>query len=317
MELLVNDLSIKGQFSDISIFHEAIERIISIRKIAKRFGRELHCHRNILNTQVNQRMYMPQALQSFPLDKRRALMQWLTSSGPFWEDSRKHSSDDYIEYNGDVVTDTAVGEVAFCCLQGFERHLISLIPSTWMFSPVSVNIVDSLERQQSIEILNHWDPADVENTLYCAPVILSSWSQMKTTAIERCPNLIFSSDTFDDLSGHPFVSGAAERIVVLLDVLEKFKKCFDEKGLRTAEGNRIYQEYFTGEKACFSDSSDTEKNVFKKRLTFKHPKLQGEFLSCTWHGKVKTPQIRIHFSWPVCANKPLFVVYVGPKLTKT
>ena len=34
------------------------------------------------------------------------------------------------------------------------------------------------------------------------------------------------------------------------------------------------------------------------------------------HGKVKTPQIRIHFSWPITASTPLYVVYVGYKITK-
>jgi hypothetical protein len=78
----------------------------------------------------------------------------------------------------------------------------------------------------------------------------------------------------------------------------------------------LYQEYFTGKKAWFTDSSDSEKNRFKSQLTFKHPDVAGEDLICTWHGKVKSPQIRLHFSWPVSADTPLYVVYVGPKITK-
>jgi hypothetical protein len=41
-----------------------------------------------------------------------------------------------------------------------------------------------------------------------------------------------------------------------------------------------------------------------------------EKIFCTWHGKVKTPQYRIHFSWPISAVAPLYVVYIGPKITK-
>ena len=39
-------------------------------------------------------------------------------------------------------------------------------------------------------------------------------------------------------------------------------------------------------------------------------------LFCPWHGKVKSPQYRIHFSWPTTATTPIYIVYVGPKLTK-
>ena len=117
--------------------------------------------------------------------------------------------------------------------------------------------------------------------------------------------------------GRPSVRAwAAERIQVLLYTLDKFKGCFNEDGQRNAEGHRIYADHFAGAKAWFSDSSDTEKSVFRKALTFPHPAEPGKPLFCTWHGKVKSPQIRIHFSWPVRSDTPLYVVYVGPKRTE-
>jgi hypothetical protein len=94
------------------------------------------------------------------------------------------------------------------------------------------------------------------------------------------------------------------------------KGCFDDQGHRNDEGHRLYANHFTGAKASFSDSSDSEKNDFRNELTFAHPEQPGETLFCAWHGKIKTPQIRIHFSWPVRSEAPLYVVYVGPKITK-
>lgn len=107
-----------------------------------------------------------------------------------------------------------------------------------------------------------------------------------------------------------------QRIVELLETLNKYKNCFDEQGQRSAEGDRLYQDHFAKTKGWFTDSSDEEKNEFKEKLTFKHPANRNENLFCAGHGKVKTPQIRIHFPWPVRANEPLYVVYIGPKLTK-
>jgi hypothetical protein len=116
------------------------------------------------------------------------------------------------------------------------------------------------------------------------------------------------------MQGRAFVASAAQRIIVLLQTLDHLRTCVKD-GERTAEGNRLYQDHFTGDKAWFSDSSDTEVSEFADALTFKHPARPGETILCRWHGKVKTPQIRIHFTWPVSHRDPLYVVYIGPKLT--
>ncbi len=316
MELLANDLSIHGQFPDVTTFRIAISRVMAIRQLARRFGRELHCHRNIAHTQVTQTLSMSQAIGAFSVDERRALIQWLTRQGPFWEDTRVHRPDDYLESNEIVVTDSAVGEAAYCCFHGIERHLVSLVPSSWHFSPVLVTWIADFGAGRIVEVVNHWDPNGVEAVLQVAPVPLASWKQLETVAAARCPNLTFSPDSFEHLLGHPFVHGAAQRLLVLLDTLHRLKGCLDEHGQRTPEGKRLYQDHFTGDKAWFSDSSDAEKRDFRTELTFRHPTLDDQSLFCTWHGKVKTPQLRIHFSWPVGPDEPLHVVYVGPKITK-
>lgn len=316
MELLTNDLSIHGQFSDIATFRAAVGRVMTIRQIVSRFGRELYCHRNIPHAQVTRELSMLQVAQRLTESERRALMHWLTQLGPFWEDTRFHGPDDYLEHAGAVVTDTAVGEAAFCCLSGIERHLVSLIPSSWQLSPVMVSLVSKSDARKSIEVLNHWDPESVEALLQATPAPIESWQQLETIATVRCSNLTFSASSFDPLLGLPFSRGAAQRILARLETLHRLRGCVDERGERTSEGHWLYQNHFTGDKAWFSDSSDTEKHDFRPSLTFPHPMASGRSFFCPWHGKVKTPQLRIHFTWPVDAKEPLYVVYVGPKITK-
>lgn len=118
------------------------------------------------------------------------------------------------------------------------------------------------------------------------------------------------------MDGQPFHSGVADSIVSRLSVLDRLCGCIDERGNRTPEGNDLYTQYFTGDKAWFSDSSPSELAEFASALTFPHPTIPGEYLICSRHGKIKTPQYRIHFSWPIVLGKPVFVVYVGPKITK-
>jgi hypothetical protein len=316
VELLVNDLSLHGQFQDLASFRDAIGRVMMIRQVAQRFGRALHCHRNMAHAQVTPTLLMQQAIQGLTLDERRVLITWLHQRGPFWEEARVHCSDEYLECNGNVVTDSAVGEAAYCCIHGIDRRLVSLAPSSWEFSPVAVTWMPDTGDERTVNVINHLEVDELEVALQAAPVPLASWGQLENICIARCSLMIFSGDAFEPLHGYPFVEGAAHRILVLLDTLNRFKSCFDGQGQRTPEGQRLYQDHFTGDKAWFSDSSDAEKRDFRTELTFWHPTANGERLFCPMHGKVKTPQLRIHFSWPVRADDPIFIVYVGPKITK-
>ena len=63
-------------------------------------------------------------------------------------------------------------------------------------------------------------------------------------------------------------------------------------------------------------NGSSEKRQFQSVLIFAHPDDPGKTLSCTWHGKVSHLTLRLHFSWPVEANKPVYVVYAGSKITK-
>lgn len=322
VSLLVNELSFHGQFADLATFRAAISRIMTIRGIARRYGRELYCHKGMAYAQVTAQMTMPQAVQSLNINEQRALRSWMSQAGPFWEDARVHSPDEWLELDGSIVTDTAIGEAAWCGLHSIERELISASPSNWLVSPLSVEWISSSGERHIVGVRNHWEPFRLEEYLQAAPTAINSWKQLGTCAIARCPLLTFSNDAFTPLDGHPFSSSAAERVLSLLCTLNRFKSCFDANGERTAEGHEIYQDFFTGVKegggrgAMFSDSSDGEKDEFRKQLTFKHPGDVAQTLFCTWHGKVQTPQLRVHFSWPVRSNEPFYIVYAGPKLTK-
>lgn len=317
MDLLVNDLSLHGQFHNLDAFRGSIGQIMKIREVARRYSREVYCHRGLVNGQVTPQERMPEAVNALPLEERRAVMSWLSRYGPFWDDDRLHDEGDWYECGGEVVTDTAVGEVAHCLLHTLDRGLVSLQPSNFTYSPVLVDRLFGDEARWRVDIRNFWLPEALEAFLATTPTLrMTSWAALAEIAVARFTRLTFADDTFNPLQGHPFKQAVAERVLGLLGVLQGLREGFDQNGTRTAAGHALYQQHFTGDKAWFSDSSDTEKHTFKDDLTFPHPETPGRKLFCTWHGKVKSPQYRIHFSWPVTATTPVYVVYVGPKKTK-
>ncbi len=315
---IFNDLSIEGQFIDAYDFKAAIDKVMKMRNIMRRSGNQLHCHRNIVNAQVARDINLRQAINKWELDSRLAFMTWLTKDGPFWEDQRHHSEDDYLECNRDVVTDSGVGEAAFLCCDSLDGRLVSLSPSSWEYSPISVDWYRNGSDKISIDILNYWEINDLELALDKIPASIDSWDDLRQMAYIRCMNLIFSPQVFDVLQEYPFMPAQAQRILMQLLVLQNYMGCFDESGKLTDEGHWILTNHFKGGRAWFSDSSNTEKSKYEKELTFPKPGKRGEYIFAPWHGKVSSAQgpIRIHFSWPIRADEPLYVVYVGPKLTK-
>ncbi len=322
MEFLVNDLSLDAQFSCADDFMAVIGKLMELRRIATQYGRELFCHKNLLQSKATVDMTMFQMVQSLPVDERRSLLQWLTKQGPFWDERRYHAPDDWLECDGCIVTDTAVGEAGWCCLNGIDRRLAGFSPSNWEFTPVRVELVSDENTRKHVDVENYWDAAVFRNFLEKAPLPLESWEKLRESAVARFTGLFFAENAFDFLKGHPFSPSAAQRILFILDVLNRIKGCFDEHGERTAEGHKIYRDFFTGKKgnggrgALFADSSEQEKNDFKSALTFGHPENPEDALFCPWHGKIQTPQLRVHFSWPVRFGEHLYIVYVGPKITK-
>lgn len=316
MELVLNDLSLHGQFHAVLDFQAAIDRVMNLRRIARRYGREVQCHRNVPQKKAVEDVTLIKLVnKALKRDAASALLQWFTRDGPFWDDDRLHSGDDYLECSGEIVTDTAVGEAAYSCCQGVETGVVSLKPSFWLHSPLQVSWHFD-DTAKDVQVSNFWEVAALKEALEEAAFPSRSWQDWEQLARMRFTNLIFSPDCFERLRECPYNYSGAKALLRRLSILHELKDCFDERGGYSQEGQELHRRYFEGDNAWFSDSSDSEKREFERTLTFRHPAKEGERLFCAWHGKVKYLQLRIHYSSPIRADEPLYVVYIGPKLTR-
>lgn len=319
MDFLFNDLSLHGQFSVATRFHDAVDTVMKIRNAIRRAGGELHCHRNLAGALVTANQTMPQAIQSMEQSARRAWIQWLTKGGPFWAEQRQHAEDEWLEIeDGRIVTDSAVGEAAYCLLHELPRETVSLDPSEWLRNPITVTWRKEDQVQSTVAVPNHWTLASVEKTLAELPLPFDSWASLDEQLRNSCDQLVFADD-FMRLRGYPYVRSVGEWIYILVGVLNKLSGEFDDEGNRTKQFDELYETYFKGVAPYFTDESQQNKSDFAQQMTFRHPTDEDATVFCPWHGKVNSPRnfppVRLHFTWPVSAKGQLYLPFVGKKLT--
>ena len=318
MEIFLNDQSLHAQYGDRSAFKESLDRIMEMRALAKRFDRDVHCHSAILTRDVLRGVSLQSVVGALPRDEQRAVMWWLTKGGPFWWCERRHGDDDYLESKGDLVTESAIAEAAFRTLLDVQCSLMSFSPSDWNHSPIQVIWRREAEGfdDESVAVENFWTVDSLAERLASAMAPIQSWRQLQQVSERSFPRLTFGEECFSPLRGLPFRKSAATRILALLRILDRFAEAFHADGSRSPTGHSIYRDHFTGDSAVFSDSSPTEKREFGQKLRFPHPDRPGQVLPCTWHGKVRTMTLRMHFSWPVRYGEPVYVMYIGQKITR-
>ena len=265
---------------------------------------------------------MPKVIGQLNPEERRSAMVWM-ANGPFWDAQRMHPDGCCLECEDRAgktvrVTGSAVGEAAYRGLHGSDVGLVSFMPSDWDFSPARVRWLqnEAKDIKGPKDICNWCDADALRAAMENLEPPVQSWKGLRDTAVDRFKCLTFDDTCFAPLmDGVPFMSSSARRILDLLEVLNRLAGAVDADGVRTEEGHRIYQQYFTGDRAWFSDSSETEQQKYKDKLTFPRPEGFGT-LFCPWHGKESHQTLRLHFSWPTQAGEPFYVMYIGPKLTK-
>jgi len=149
------------------------------------------------------------------------------------------------------------------------------------------------------------------------PLYPSSWDELIKIEGERMKWLIFLRHLPGSLLRCPFDHSLAKEIDGLLAVLNSLAFETRLDGSLSTEGLALQQEHFSKQNAWFSDESETNKRIFKAKLTFDDPEDPSRTLWCPWHGKVNKQQFRIHFEWPrPPGQRHVKVTYIGPKITK-
>jgi hypothetical protein len=317
MEFHINDLSLSRQFADPQAFRFALEPLLRLRYREPLLQICLFCSRSLHACKATAIHDLKDAVRATG-DKVyiRLVLGWVDKSGPFWDDDRQFEKDDYFEYRGSDVTNQGLGEAARRRLAGRDANAYSFQASGFEISPLPVQHGLTEEPLDSIEIINHWQIEQLRVALnFCHS--LNCWKDVQGEINRRFNNLIIASNVMNDLMASPFSAHVADQIIIRLDILSKIVDESNLNGGLSATGRILLDNHFVGQKAWFTDESTDNKVNFKKDMTFSDPSDASKRIFCPFHGKIKSPQIRIHFEWPrPRGQREIKVVYIGPKITK-
>ena len=318
MRWYLNDLSIRGQYANPAAFLNEVEDLMRLRRQVQALKDHLFCSRTLYNQPVTRNADFRVAVQSAPdRNLTRLVLEWVTRSGPFLEEDRQPNQDDYFECAGTDVTDMGLGEAA-------RRLVANEVATSFSFGGggfdyQSINICHGLPQAPigAVFVPNIWDIAALRTQAIAAIPEPANWQQMLEQAQLRFDRLTLPSTAIAPLAREPFSAYVVERIFVLLGILQEFAASRNANGSYSARNHELIAKHFAGEKDLFTDESETNKRNFREELSFSDAENPGTKVFCPWHGKIKTPQYRIHFEWPLDARPNVRIFYIGPKITKS
>lgn len=318
MEAILNDLSLEEYDSSEKSLVEELIGVVVLKNSSATIGRMIKCHRNLKNIEVNGQDTLLKIIGvNTTRDQRTMIFSWMDRAGPFWCDSREANSDDYFEYDGQDVTDQGLGECAR--KQILTRPVSSFsLGNNEQFKNDLLAVQHGLA-EEPLGLHNIQNVSGVENLkafLFEQQPAPNDWKELIDFAKEKFQYLVFSDDLIDQIKGQPFSTCVSDRFIQLCTALQEIINSRDECRHFRAETNDLIEKYFHGEKGWFSDESSRDKVDFKNLLKFKNCHT-GKKELFTYHGKIKTPQTRVYFDWPLTPDmEQIQIVYFGPKVTK-
>jgi len=313
----INELSLVGQYLTAEEFRTALEPLLRLRQRSDLVRKLVYCSRGFSNRRVTTQQNVQQAVLAIgDRTYKQQVLNWLTKAGPFWTEDRALNPDDYFHFEGTDVTDMGLGEAA-------RRRLLEIAVGVFSFSgsirafdltPIVVHHGLPEEPLGEVEVENCWTIERLTEQTIATP---ESWAEMLASASIQFERLRLADYIIDGLSSSPFQRSICGDVLDRLRVLNRIARELSPRSSLSERGVELWQTFCVGEKAWFSDESANDRRYFKHDLSFPDPDDNAIRLDCTWHGKVKIAQFRIHFEWPRPVDQEhLKVVYIGPKITK-
>jgi len=322
MKWILNDQSLNYIYESAEQLITTITPILQYRTKSYIFRKGFFCARCFGNIRLLSGAKFHQEIGQYKdTNTKMLVLNWVNKTGPFWDDSREDNDDDYFEFNDVDVTDYGLGECARLLISGKPAESISSLRTDHnIFTETPLQVQHGLTEDilGNIGVKNVWSIDQLIASIERATPRPNNWNEALNFLDERFDKLYLSPDIRCQLASQPYSTCVVDRLDSLFHVLQSYIESRGDDGRHTALSNEILCKHFKGDKAWFSDESASNRADFSSELTFKDPFDPTKNIFASFHGKIKTPQYRVHFPWPITAeDTQIKILYIGPKITKS
>lgn len=318
MRLFLNELSVEKSELSISDIAEAVSDFLSERAKNCDVYRSVYISKYFSNKNVDVKSFT-EAVQCLGRDKRILFYEWM-QRGPFMEGVDSPLEDNLFYYGEFDVTELGLGFAGRqnkCGLRAGTFSPFSHTNSEFCIPNIQVLQGFIEEPIEYFDIENVFELDDLRKFFELKIETIERWDDLEEYSKKNFENLLFEKSCFSPAQQTPFSNNLRDRVIEILSILNSMMEEMQHDGSLSVDGLKLKQKYFVGGNALFSDESDNNKVKFRRDMTFDDPEILGKKIICFWHGKIQTPQFRVHFLWPV--EKPfetMKIVYIGPKISK-
>ena len=316
MRVFLNELALADAWTSTSSVQRPLLQVLQARQHQRVLRDALYCARGMGGVRTAAGIPMFRAAQELPRDTRLQLFEWIAKHGPFMDDDRLVIDEDLFFFEDDEVTDLGLGEAARRIRAEFRAATLSPIGNDRSrFSGSSLGVVHGLpdEPIARVSVPNYTESEPLLEVLRTVVPHATNWNDFLETCRHRFDLLHIGPNCDETIGRFPYMPAAGRRIIELLSVLQRVMAEMDQTGRLSPQGLELRNRFFTGQRAWFSDESESRKRR-RGKFTFPDPG-GGNDIVCFWHGKISTAAIRMHFDWPVASDaRRLRVVYIGPHI---
>ena len=208
---------------------------------------------------------------------------------------------------------TAIAEAACRHSPQTSCDLFSFAPSRFNQSPLRVTWFRNAGGQVDVDLGNYWELSTLSAYLTQLTPI-KNWDGLHNWAKTECSNLLFSDDVIEPIQAMPFSYAATQQLQMLLLILNDLSDSHDEtSGALNANGLKIL-----ANSLYYATPGGFLTKPRMQSLILKHPtttKILCPVFLASEKWRIRS-HYRIHFQWPKPKDFPLWIAYIGPKLTR-
>jgi hypothetical protein len=307
---IFNDLSLQKNYTDISVLKKDLKELADFYDAGKKFGHTIYLHRDTIKQVSVLKTPFHAALMDtrfFTHQQRAKIFIMLDKSSPVLPDDTTIPSGLVFYYEGQTIPTTGLAECAYQVYMGESISTYSLSASFFLKNILVVSIKQNDASLGDLSIENYFSLSDFNQRLQSLRGPMKSWEDFFYFAESRYKWVECTTEARIPLRRHAFEQVLADRIICRMDALEQMAGAQSEEIFLELEKN-----YCHGDRAWFTDESNTRKQELKNQLTFM---VNGVQTLCPYHGKISYRTFRIHFTPRPKRGKKIYIAYIGYKIT--